>query len=123
MDQPQPNYLGSVFQGAHSTMSAPTPVKKGQARVVPNPGEATFAGLPNPKAFGAFGDQGEGGILKTAGTILAVPANAALTGVTSGVVAVFMPDYTFSDGFKIGATGALVWGFLSLALQGARSKK
>jgi hypothetical protein len=122
MDQPQPNYLGDVFQGANSTMAAPTPVKRGQSRVVPNPGEATFAGLPNPQSFGALGDQAGGGVLKTAGTILAVPANAALTGATSGLVAVFMEDYTFSDGFKIGATGALVWGLLSLALKGARTK-
>ena len=56
-------------------------------------------------------------------TGLALGLSALGSGVSTGIVGAVLPKYTFQDGFKIGAYGAVIYGVTGLILSGAIKSK
>ena len=70
---------------------------------------------------------GAPGLLATGMTIvstgLGLGAAVLGNGIATGIVGAVLPDYTFKDGFKSGAYGAVIYGVAGLILSGAIKSK
>jgi len=62
------------------------------------------------------------GIIQTGmglvGSVVKIGVAAVGSGVSSGIVGAVLPNYTFKDGFQIGAYGAVIYGVAGLILKG-----
>jgi len=52
------------------------------------------------------------------GSVVKIGVAAVGSGVSSGIVGAVLPNYTFKDGFQIGAYGAIIYGVAGLILKG-----